>query len=135
MRGKTICAITAFFLTACTDTVGVQRRYDDVRDACRTQAESTLGGQSQRAEVAAMDEKSRNITLATAFSKCMQGHGWTVASPPPAAAAAAGGGEKAQNNAPSGSPPQQTTAQPATIPPAPRTDLPPNRKPPLENPR
>jgi len=72
----------ALAISACTNTTEVQRRYVDLRDECRGQAEASVsqfGGPEQMGGT-----KQFNSALATIFSQCMSAHGWTVASAQPA---------------------------------------------------
>lgn len=73
-------------LSACSNTVEIQRRYVDMRDECRGAAEHWVeSAQSQRAPApggGGFEQKDINAQLATVFSDCMFEKGWTVATPP-----------------------------------------------------
>lgn len=74
-------------LSACSNTVEIQRRYVDMRDECRTIAERWIEQAQTRGapppgQNGQFDQKDVNAQLATIFSDCMFEKGWTVATPP-----------------------------------------------------
>ena len=79
MRGSRfavgICAL--LLLSACTDSTEIQRRYVDMRDHCRENAENDLPNRIP--DGAEFTEGQQNALLTRLFSKCMEKQGWIVA--------------------------------------------------------
>lgn len=73
-------------LAACSNTTDIQRRYVDMRDECRSNAEDWVEEMHRRRGSPegpiVLEQKDVNAQLATVFSDCMFEKGWTVATPP-----------------------------------------------------